>query len=146
MVPKLNLKEAEDLALMRARLETLALEFAFEHIKSTHVDEAYSYLSKLEASDLTLLERGELNWRFHCAVYQACQRPTLMRSIEVLNIQASRYLGFQFGPLGYHNHSQQEHREWLELITCREKAAAVQLLERHIMSAGKCLSEYLKKA
>ncbi len=146
MIPKLNWKEAEDLALMRAKLETLALEFAFEHIRSTHLDEAYSYLRKLEVRDLTLLERGNLNWRFHYAIYRACDRPTLMRSIEVLNIQASRYLGFQFGPLGYHNHSQQEHSEWLELIACHDKVAAVQLLEKHIVSAGERLTEHLKKA
>ncbi|AEF54695.1 GntR family transcriptional regulator [Marinomonas posidonica] len=146
MIPELDWKEAEDLALMRTRLESLALGFAFEYIVPAHLDEANSYLRKLEATDLTLLERGELNWCFHYAIYQACHRPTLMRAIEVLNIQASRYLGFQFGPLGYHNHSQEEHRAWLELIRCHKKTEAVLLLEKHIMDAGQRLTEYLKKA
>lgn len=146
MIPELNWQEAEDLAWMRAKLEVLAFDLAWSNITEEHLLMAHSYLKKLEQRDLSLIMRGELNWSFHYAIYQACQRTSLLRNMASLNQQASRYLGFQFGPLEYHHHSQQEHTDWLTLIKQNEKAKAIALLETHILSAGQRLSEHLKGA
>ncbi|BFM48087.1 GntR family transcriptional regulator [Marinomonas sp. THO17] len=146
MIPELNWQEAEELAWMRAKLEVLALELAWSKLTVEHLSSAHSYLDKLEQKNLPLMTRGDLNWSFHSAIYEACQRNTLLRNIASLNQQASRYLGFQFGPLDYHQHSQQEHRDWLDCIKREDKTSAIVLLEKHILAAGQRLSEHLKRS
>ena len=145
MIPDLNWKEAEDLCLMRAELECLLFSMAFEHICEEDLVEARSFLVELDREHLTLVNRGELNWRFHNALYRAAERPTLLRVVEGLNKQAVRYLGFQYGPLGYKVKSQDQHEELLSLIGLKDKKAALIFLRQHIENAGIILTEYLKK-
>lgn len=145
MIPALNWKEAEDLCLMRAELECLLFEMAFDNIQEENVKEARGFLIDLDHENLTLVGRGELNWQFHNALYQAANRPTLQRVVEGLNKQAVRYLGFQYGPLGYRSISQDQHEALLRLIESKNKQAALNYLRQHIEQAGKLLSEYLKE-
>lgn len=144
MIPSLNWKEAEDLSLMRAELESLLLDRAFDDISEDNIKAAREYLFELGKENLTLVCRGELNWQFHNALYEVANRPTLQRVVEGLNKQAVRYLGFQYGPLSYRSTSQDEHEVLLSLIEAKNKKAAVDFLRRHIEKAGKLLSDYLK--
>ncbi|NVK75616.1 MAG: GntR family transcriptional regulator [Oceanospirillaceae bacterium] len=144
MIPVLNWKEAEDLYLMRAELECLLLDKAFDFINEYHLLEARGYLSELNRKDVGLVRCGELNWYFHMALYQAADRPTLQTIVRKLNTQAARYLGFQYGPLGYRKSSQDEHEEILQLIIEKDRTAALNCLRQHIKTAGVLLTNYLK--
>ncbi|ETI60123.1 GntR family transcriptional regulator [Marinomonas profundimaris] len=145
MIPSLNWKEAEDLSLMRAELECLLFEMAFDDIGEDNIKAARKYLFELGKESLTLVCRGELNWHFHNTLYEVANRPTLQRVVEGLNKQAVRYLGFQYGPLSYRSTSQDEHEVLLSLIEAKNKKAAVDFLRRHIEIAGKLLTDYLKR-
>jgi DNA-binding GntR family transcriptional regulator len=145
MIPDLNWQEAEDLYLMRAELEYLLFEMAFECIHDKDVAKARLFLLELDQEYVSLVSRGELNWCFHSALYMPANRPTLLRVVEGLNKQAVRYLGFQFGPLGYQAKSQDQHEELIALIEARDKNAALILLRQHIEKAGVLLTGYLKK-
>jgi DNA-binding GntR family transcriptional regulator len=145
MIPDLNWKEAEDLYLMRAELECLLFGIAFDRINKNDFVEARYFLEELNKENLTLVYKGELNWLFHQTLYRAAERPTLQRVVEGLNKQAVRYLGFQYGPLGYKVRSQEQHEELLSLIESKDKKAALIFLRQHIESAGILLTEYLKK-
>lgn len=145
MVPDLNWKEAEDLYLMRAELECLLFSKAFDCISEEHLIEAKYFLAELNKENLTLVYKGELNWLFHQILYKAAERPTLQRVVEGLNKQAVRYLGFQYGPLGYRTRSQDQHEELLSLIKLKDKNAALICLRQHIENAGILLTDYLKK-
>ena len=144
MVPDLNWTEAEDLSLMRAELECLLFDMAFDHIQEMNIKEARGFLAELNQENLTLGYRGELNWQFHNALYHVANRPTLQRVVEGLNQQAVRYLGFQYGPLGYRLKSQAQHETLLRLVESKNKQAALDYLRQHIEQAGALLSEYLK--
>ena len=144
MIPDLNWQEAEDLYLMRAELECLLFDMAFDHIGNTEINEAKKALEELDKENLTLVVKGELNWLFHNALYKAANRPTLHRVVESLNKQAVRYLGFQYGPLGYRDTSQLQHEQLLSLIDIQDKKAALIYLRQHIVTAGRLLTEYLK--
>ncbi|PYF84930.1 GntR family transcriptional regulator [Marinomonas alcarazii] len=146
MIPDLRWQEAEDLYLMRAELECILFEMAFAQIHDKDVAKARSYLSALDHENISLVSRGELNWQFHEALYQPANRPTLQRVVEGLNMQAVRYLGFQFGPLGYHEKSQDQHEELISLIESNNKNAALILLRQHIEKAGSLLTEFLKNS
>ncbi|NLQ18832.1 GntR family transcriptional regulator [Marinomonas sp. M1K-6] len=144
MIPDLDWKEAEDLCLMRAELECLLFGMAFSRIQADDIIEARRILSELDQENVALIHRGELNWRFHQALYRAADRPTLQRVVEGLNKQAVRYLGFQYGPLGYRTESQNQHEALLLLIEKKDKCAALVLLRQHIEEAGALLADYLK--
>ncbi|ETX11643.1 GntR family transcriptional regulator [Marinomonas ushuaiensis DSM 15871] len=144
MIPALNWKEAEDLYLMRAGLECLLFGMAFDKITNEDIRHAKAFFAELNKESLTLVEKGELNWFFHNALYQAADRPTLLRVVEGLNKQAVRYLGFQYGPLGYRETSQKQHEALLLLIESKDKKLALTYLREHIEKAGKLLTQYLK--
>lgn len=144
MIPDLNWLEAEDLYLMRAELECILFEMAFESICDQDIAKARSFLLELDQENISLVSRGELNWCFHEALYQPANRPTLQRVVEGLNRQAVRYLGFQFGPLEYQAKSQDQHEELISLIESNNKGAALIFLRQHIEIAGGLLTEYLK--
>lgn len=144
MIPALNWKEAEDLYLMRAELECLLFEMAFDAIDEQNIKQAKLFLFELDKENVSLIYRGELNWRFHSALYQAAERPTLQGVVKGLNMQAVRYLGFQYGPLGYRVTSQSQHDVLLELIELKDKQAALKYLRQHIEEAGALLTKYLK--
>lgn len=144
IIPDLNWQEAEDLCLMRADLEPRLFEYAFSHIHYDNIEQAHQVADKLNSSNLTLLEKGELNWNFHKALYSPADRPTLFKMVESLNQQNHRYLGFQYGPMNYKDHSQNEHLELLELIEAGDENAAMHLLSKHIKEAGQLLVTYLK--
>jgi DNA-binding GntR family transcriptional regulator len=145
MIPDLHWKEAEDLYLMRAELECLLFNMAFDLIGDQEVKQARSFLLELDQRNLPLIRRGELNWCFHNALYQVSKRPTLQRVVEGLNAQAVRYLGFQYGPLGHREKSQNQHEALLSFIERRDKSAALNHLRQHIEEAGILLTNYLKK-
>lgn len=144
MIPILNWKEAEDISLMRVELECLLFEMAFDKISSEDLKSAKVFLSKLDEENLTLLKKGELNWGFHSALYQAADRPTFQRVVEDLNKKAVCYLGFQYGPLGYRQISQKQHESLLLLIESKDKRSALTYLRAHIEDAGKLLVQYLR--
>ncbi|MGO2235734.1 GntR family transcriptional regulator [Marinomonas sp. UCMA 3892] len=145
MIPDLNWTEAEDLYLMRAELECLLFSMAFDYISKEDLIKARYFLAELNKENLTLVYKGELNWLFHHTLYRAAERPTLQRVVEGLNKQAVRYLGFQYGPLGYKVRSQDQHEELLLLIESKDKNAALIFLRQHIENAGILLTEFLKK-
>lgn len=145
MIPDLNWKEAEDLWLMRAELECLLFSMAFDRIKFDDLTQAKTITQRLDKDALSLIERGELNWQFHHTLYRAAERPTLHQVVARLNIQVVRYMGFQYGPLGYKATSQDEHSQLIDMIEAKEKQAALLFLRRHIEEAGRLLVRYLKQ-
>lgn len=145
MIPNLNWKEAEDLFLMRAELECLLLEMAFDSIQSIDIIGAREVLLELDKKQLSLVRRGELNWCFHNILYCPANRPTLHRVVESLNQQAGRYLGFSYGPLGYREKSQHQHEKLLLFIELKQKKAALNYLKKHIIGAGELLVHHLKR-
>lgn len=144
MIPKLVLHEAEDLYRMRSALEVMLLELAFPNLTHAILGQAKDYLEQLEQKEITLLERGELNWLFHKTLYEAAQRPTLFKVVEQLHTQVDRYIGFQCIPLNYDSQSQLDHYQLISLIQDKEYSLALDCLRLHIEKAGKALINYLR--
>ena len=144
MIPVLVRHEAEDLYRMRSALEVMLLELAIPHLNHAILGRAKDYLEELEYKDLTLLERGELNWMFHKTLYEAASRPTLFKVVEQLHSQVDRYIGFQCIPLDYDRKSQSDHYEMLRLLQAQEYSSALECLRNHIEDAGELLITCLR--
>lgn len=144
MVPLLDWKEAEELYLMRAKLETLALERAFPSLTNSVLGAAQDILEQLDGDKLSMLERGDLNWQFHATLYRCGGEGTLFRTLVMLHQQVERYMGFQYVVMGYANKSQQEHYQMLDWLRQKELKTALNLLKSHIVVAGKAMVQHLK--
>ena len=144
-VPEFDPQEAEDLYLMRMRLEPLLLEFAAPNLNGEILGRARDLLDAMEhANHLSAEEIGSLNWQFHTCLYRAAGRHTLFAAVEQLQRQGERYIGYQSRSLNYQATSQREHYELLELLQNRDTRAATALLERHIATAGEALVAHLR--
>ena len=136
-VPSLNAEQAQELYLMRVSLETLAIELAFEHLNYASLGKAQDVLTQLKDNDsLTAIEQGQLNWQFHFCLYQPCNEPLLLRTLNQLHEQCERYIGFQVTQLNYHQQSENEHYQRLEALKSRRLDQAIEILSQHIKVAG----------
>ncbi|WOX06930.1 GntR family transcriptional regulator [Microbulbifer pacificus] len=149
-VPLLDPQEAEDLYLMRMRLEPLLLELAAPSLNGELLGRARDILDSMEATPkqtpaLDAAEIGRLNWLFHTELYRAAARPTLFNTVEQLQRQCERYIGYQNRSLDYQATSQREHYQLLALLQRGETEKACTLLERHIAAAGRMLVAHLRK-
>lgn len=139
-VPPLNAEQAQELYLMRLPLEALALELAFEQLNFACLGEARDVLTELHDNDnLTAIEQGMLNWQFHLCLYQPCNKPLLLRTLNQLHEQCERYIGFQATKLNYHQTSENEHYLLLDALEKRQLDQAIQILSQHIKVAGQRL-------
>lgn len=144
MVPVLNWTEAEDLYQTRAVLECRLLSFAAPNITNEIIGRSQDLNEQLGASNLSLLERGQLNWEFHANLYKQANRPTLYNIVALLNDQIRQYMGFQYGPLAYKEISQKEHEDLLLFLSQKNTSSALSLLNRHIVEAGIEMVNYIK--
>jgi DNA-binding GntR family transcriptional regulator len=145
-VPHFSAAEAEELCLLRLQLEPLALKLAAPKLNFTILGQAEDVLQQLNLqADLPPYQRGELNWQFHRLLYQAADKPHLLRLLDQLHQQVARYLGYQEHALSYHATSADEHQQLISLLRQRRTEAALDLLTQHIYSAGQLLVQYLKK-
>lgn len=136
--------QALELAEIRAQLEPLALQLALPTLSFAHLGQARDILVQIAQSpELSPWQLGQLNWQFHYALYQSCQRPFLLQLLEQLQQKAAMYLGYQHAQLAYGDVSQQQHVELLHLLETQQWDAALQLLRQHIEVAGQQLAHHL---
>ncbi|HEY8568892.1 GntR family transcriptional regulator [Microbulbifer sp.] len=145
-VPLLDPQEAEDLYLMRMHLEPLLLERAAPNLNGELLGRARDILDAMETNPpLDAAALGQLNWQFHTGLYRAAARPTLFNTVEQLQRQCERYIGYQNRSLDYQDTSQREHYQLLELLQRGKTDKACTLLEQHIAAAGRVLVAHLSK-
>jgi DNA-binding GntR family transcriptional regulator len=145
VVAPLRADEAEDLWMMRARLESLALELAFPFLTKRALGEAEDLIDEGERLDDDPAKLSHVNWLFHRTLYEAGNRPRLLTTLEALHLQADRYMRFQYDVMNHSPHSLAEHLAILEALRARDLERASECLVRHIESAGRALVATLQK-
>lgn len=144
-VPGFSIAEAQELSLLRLQLEPLALQLSADKLSFSRLGQAEDILSLLDADQaLAPYQRGELNWQFHRLLYQDCGKPHLLRLLDQLHQQVSRYLGYQEQALTYAATSSAEHYQLIALLRSADLVAAKELLVTHISKATELLLQHLK--
>ena len=142
VVSQLSADEVEELYEIRCALEPTALRLAFPHFVDADLDRAEGIIEQTD--DETDAGRwGELNWEFHRSLYQPAGRARLLDLIHTMHINVDRYLRFEMSILSYKAQSQQEHRRILDACRRGDQHLAIQLLEKHIRTAGEELTAHL---
>ncbi|KZE33924.1 GntR family transcriptional regulator [Crenobacter luteus] len=147
LVSTLSLDDVLELLDIRALLESELLRAAIPRQTSADLDAAAATLKEfgvaLEKHDVR--HWGELNSRFHLALYRAAQRPNTLALIEQLHNKTDRYTRMQILFTHTMERAHEEHNKLLAL--CRAKATdeAVDFIRYHILSAGHALESYLNE-
>ena len=148
VVSSLSAEEIEELFTIRALLECQVLKLSIPNLTEADFQKAEQIL---DAYEKALWMKGEvgswgrLNWQFHSTLYSGANRPYFMSIIQLLNNNGDRYTRLQLYLTQAFERAKKEHRELLDLCRERDVASAVELLERHILNAGKMLKEFVKQ-
>lgn len=138
VVTHLSLEDVLELMDIRIALECRALVLAIPNMTEEDIAAA--------EEDLQIYDREEdpknwprLNWKFHQAIYAACDRPRLIAMIEANIEQIGRFTSEQVSLTVGKRRPQEEH--WNILDACKQGNAekAAKLLQQHIQHTQKSL-------
>ncbi|NHR06582.1 GntR family transcriptional regulator [Chromobacterium haemolyticum] len=146
LVSKLSLEDVLELLEIRAMLEGSVLKAAIPcHTKADH-DLAQQTLREFEQAlrNNDVRHWGELNSRFHLALYRAAKRPNTLALIEQLHNKTDRYTRMQILFTRTMERAHEEHSKLLELSRQGKADEASEFIRFHILSAGHALEDYLR--
>ncbi|WP_114153080.1 GntR family transcriptional regulator [Chromobacterium haemolyticum] len=146
LVSKLSLEDVLELLEIRAMLEGSVLKAAIPcHTKADH-DLAQQTLREFEQAlrNNDVRHWGELNSRFHLALYRAAKRPNTLALIEQLHNKTDRYTRMQILFTRTMERAHEEHSKLLELSRQGKADEAAEFIRFHILSAGHALEDYLR--
>jgi DNA-binding GntR family transcriptional regulator len=142
VVAPLSARDAEDLSLLRAEVESLALQLSLPHLTKAFLGAAEDLHDRL-ASETDGAERAHLNWKLHRTLYEPCNRPAVLDAVDRLHRSAERYMAYQFNVVDNRRKSQREHAALLQACRRGKVDEAKRLLRTHILAAGEQLASYL---
>jgi DNA-binding GntR family transcriptional regulator len=146
-VAGLSADDVAELFELRAAIEPLLLRRAVPRLAADDLDAAAAALAAFDAA-LAAGDAdrwGELNWRFHAALYRKAGRPRMLRLAQELNNSAARCVRLHLGLAGTPPRAHNDHHRLLELCRAGAVDAAAALLARHILEAGRALSVLLAR-
>jgi DNA-binding GntR family transcriptional regulator len=148
VVSALSPEEIEELFDIRSVLECHALRLAIPNMTEEHFALAEKVLKEYERAldkDAEVGTWGQLNWKFHSALYAPANRPGLMSLIKVLNNNCDRYTRLHLLITRSLHRSGKAHRAILMVCKTRNADKATEELRRHICDAGRELKEFIRK-
>ncbi|MBB6486038.1 GntR family transcriptional regulator [Rhizobium lusitanum] len=130
-VAPLDTQSVQEIAEIRAALETLALRLAAPRMNAasyTKIEDA------LTAGDQAknIAEWEQANRAFHKALAAPCKRPRLLTMLDDLQLANSRIIFCATRTAGWQPGSSQAHRKILNAMRQRDVNRAVALLDAHI--------------
>jgi DNA-binding GntR family transcriptional regulator len=137
-VALLSTVDVAEIYEMRAPLEKLALRLAVPNLDAARLTAAQRTIDdSAGVSNAALF--GRLNWRFHEIIYEAADRPRLLKAIKNLYIHASRWPPFAREQRKAFAAIVAEHRTILRACRRHDAKAAVKALDRHLIESERLL-------
>jgi DNA-binding GntR family transcriptional regulator len=148
VVSTLSLDEIAELFDLRALIEPDLLKRAIPRMTPADTAAAAGILAEYERSlsALDVHAWGELNSRFHAALYRPSGRTRSLALAGSLLGNTDRYTRLQLVLTEGTERARAEHAELLDLCRQRDAGKAAALLKRHILAAGRDLLEFLRKS
>jgi DNA-binding GntR family transcriptional regulator len=144
VVSTLSAEEAEELFALRAQLERWLLTEAIPRMREADFAHLDAIIDESRAPD-NLARWGELNWRFHEALYRPAGRPLSLRFLKRVHDNLDRYLRLQIAITRDWDRAYKDHQDLIAFSRERNVKAAVALLDDHIRGTAKALSSTLAK-
>ena len=147
VVASLSREEAEELFALRLQLETWLLREAIPRMREADFAHLDAIIDESRAPDVAdpgkLTHWGELNWRFHEALYRPAGRPLSLKLLRRVHDNLDRYLRLQMAVTRDWDRAYRDHQDLVALSRERSVEAAVALLESHIRQTVQALSRAL---
>lgn len=149
VVSTLSAEEAEELFALRLQLERWLLKEAIPSMRESDFAHLDAIIDESRAADnlapTKLTNWGELNWRFHEALYRPADRPLSLRFLKRIHDNLDRYLRLQIAITRDWDRAYRDHQELVALSREGKVEAALALLEDHILGTARALSSTLAK-
>lgn len=146
VVTTLSLDEIRELFELRADIESdllgrsIPLMQPADHRSATEILDGYE--TALHTGKVAAW--GELNWRFHSALYAPSKRQFTLGILGKLHQQSDRYLRMQLSLTHGETRARSEHRAILAAVRKRDMVKAPALMRAHILEAGRSLVSFLE--
>lgn len=146
LVSKLSFEDVQELLEIRAQLESTVLAASIPCQTEDDLTLAQATLDEFEQALVSndVRQWGELNSRFHLALYRSAKRPNTLSLIESLHNKTDRYTRMQILFTHTMVRAHDEHSRLLQLCRERKVDEAAEFVRFHILSAGRALDAYLQ--
>jgi DNA-binding GntR family transcriptional regulator len=147
LVTKLSLDDVLELLEIRAVLESELLRASIPRQSSEDLQLATDTLAEFGQGllDNDVRHWGELNSRFHMALYRSAKRPNTLALIQQLHNKTDRYTRMQILFTNTMERAHEEHTRLLELCRAQAIDQAAEFIRIHILSAGHALESYINQ-
>jgi DNA-binding GntR family transcriptional regulator len=143
-VSDLSSAVARELMEFRAVLEPRLAGWAVDRLTDRDFELARAIMAKIDKSNNPAL-RLRLATEFHTVIYTRAERPFFLDQVSRARNNLNRYWRMAWNDSSFPANTQNEHREILELCVARDRAGAMELIERHIIASGEVVLRYLQK-
>ena len=145
VVSTLSLDEIEEVFSLRASLECDLLRRAIPLLTDAQLDAAATVLDGYDRAfrEHDVATWGELNRRFHTALYAPAGRPVTAGILQRLHQQSDRYSRVQLVLTHGESRAAEEHRAILAAVRDRDVRLATTRMRQHILGAGRALCDTL---
>jgi len=140
-VTDISASDAADSFAIRRGLEVAALRLSIPHLTAEDGAAAAALIDAME-EEADPGQLGQLNRRFHMALYARAGRPRLLGLVDRELAVFDRYLRFFLAAQGRERMAQQDHRAMLSAAQAGEVPQAVEVLERHIDAAAAAMAGF----
>jgi DNA-binding GntR family transcriptional regulator len=148
VVSTLSLEEINELFEVRAEIESDLVRRAVPLMTADDDERSRQILDEYESvlRSGEVAQWGELNWRFHSALYAPSQRNFTLGIVKKLHQHSDRYLRMQLALTHGETRARQEHRAIAVAARRRDARKASHLMREHILGAGKALVSFLEES
>lgn len=143
VVTEISLGDALDTYVIRRALETAALRLSIPMLQADDIERARDLIAEMDA-EAEPQRLGELNRRFHMALYARAGRPKLIQLIETQLVSYDRYLRFHLSAHGRDHMAQADHRAMVDAAEARDIDTAVRVLEGHLDTAAATIRRFFE--
>lgn len=144
VVSRLSIEEVEELFEFRALVEPEVLRRSIARISPEALDRAASFAAAF-ATEPDTARWGELNRRFHYALYEDSGRPYYLQTINAALDRVDRYSRVQLVQTDGMRRARLEHEGILQAAIARDADRAASLTREHILGAGRSLIDFLRQ-
>jgi DNA-binding GntR family transcriptional regulator len=143
VVSVLSMDQIRELFEIRACLETWLLTVAIPMMNESDFEALDAIIDEMRPGEIA--HWGELNWRFHQALYARAGRDQTLQLLRRIHHNLDRYLRVQISATSGWQKANVEHRGIVEFCRSKDVRRATAMLDSHIMDASTELIEALAK-
>ncbi len=139
IVAELSLEEIRQTFEFRAVLETWIMAAAIPFITEADLKNAETIIEEMETASLE--SWGQLNWRFHEALYRPAGKQHIMAMLRKTHQSIDRYIYMHMKLTDGRRKAQSDHTQILELCRSKDLHRADAVLRSHILDVADKLIE-----